>query len=201
MATLKQRLHRKNASGTFDAVHLETSSDLVLRPSGNTVEKDLATFQTDINSLKTSVSSGKAAIASAVTDKGVQTAADATFSTMANNIRNIKSAPASIQIELNFYRGSNPTSPDVIVMYTSASGQYGKTTFSRSGSKRTINVISGSAIIVGITNSSVRWGVTVKILSGTGTVRGCPLGTSVINIITMTANGSIQFTARAGGLP
>lgn len=201
MATLKQRLHRKNASGTFDAVHLETSSDLVLRPSGSTVEQDLATFQTDINSLKTSVSSGKAAIASAVTDKGVQTAADATFSTMANNIRNIKSAPASIQIELNFYYGSNPISPDVIVMYTSTSGQYGTTTFSGSSSKRTINVISGSAIIVGITNNSARWGVALKILSGTGTVRGCPLGTSVINVVTMTTNGSIQFTARNGGLP
>ena len=93
MATLKQRLHRKNASGTFDTVHLETSSDLVLRPSGNTVEQDLVNQNNEINSLKTSVSSGKAAIASAVTDKGVQTAADATFNTMAQNIRSISSAP------------------------------------------------------------------------------------------------------------
>lgn len=43
----------------------------------------------DINSLKTSVSEGKALIAAAVTDKGVSTAADATFQTMATNIRNI----------------------------------------------------------------------------------------------------------------
>ena len=41
MATLKQRLHRKNASGTFDTVHLETSSDLVVRASGGTIEDSL----------------------------------------------------------------------------------------------------------------------------------------------------------------
>lgn len=44
MATLKQRLHRKNSSGTYDTVHLETSSSLVVRPSGNTVEADLAAY-------------------------------------------------------------------------------------------------------------------------------------------------------------
>ena len=29
MATLKQRLHRKNASGTYDVIYFETSADLV----------------------------------------------------------------------------------------------------------------------------------------------------------------------------
>ena len=41
------------------------------------------------NSLKTSVSNGKSAVASAITDKGVSTSATAAFSTMANNIRAI----------------------------------------------------------------------------------------------------------------
>ena len=41
------------------------------------------------NELKTSVSEGKSLIATAVTGKGVQTAADASFSTMASNISNI----------------------------------------------------------------------------------------------------------------
>ena len=44
MATLKQRMHKKNSSGTYDTVHLETSSSLVLRPSGRTVEQDLADY-------------------------------------------------------------------------------------------------------------------------------------------------------------
>lgn len=44
MATLKQRLHKKNSSGAYDVVHLETSSSLVVRPSGSTVEADLAAY-------------------------------------------------------------------------------------------------------------------------------------------------------------
>ena len=46
------------------------------------------------NELKTSVSSGKAQIASAITDKGVSTAASASFSQMASNIRNINAMPS-----------------------------------------------------------------------------------------------------------
>ena len=79
MATLKQRLHKKNSSGTYDVVYLETSSEVVKRPDGTTVEASLV-------ELKTSVSEGKALVAAAVTDKGVTTAADATFALMAENI-------------------------------------------------------------------------------------------------------------------
>lgn len=38
MATLRQRLHRKNADGSYDVVHFETTSDLVLRSDGSTAE-------------------------------------------------------------------------------------------------------------------------------------------------------------------
>ena len=41
-----------------------------------------------LNETFQSVSNGKAAVASAITDKGVTTASDATFATMAGNIRN-----------------------------------------------------------------------------------------------------------------
>ena len=44
MATLKQRLWRKNASGTYDTIHQETESGMILRPSGRTVEADLAAY-------------------------------------------------------------------------------------------------------------------------------------------------------------
>ena len=46
---------------------------------------------TAINELKTSVSNGKSAVASAITDKGVSTSATASFNNMANNIRKITS--------------------------------------------------------------------------------------------------------------
>lgn len=44
-----------------------------------------------LDQLFTSVSEGKSAIAAAITDKGVETAADATFQQMANNIGQIQS--------------------------------------------------------------------------------------------------------------
>ena len=44
MATLKYRLNRKNSSGSYDTIHYETSSNIVLRPSGRTVEQDLEAY-------------------------------------------------------------------------------------------------------------------------------------------------------------
>lgn len=51
-----------------------------------TVKTDLVSA---VNELFTSVSNGKTAIASAITDMGVTTASDAAFATMASNIRSI----------------------------------------------------------------------------------------------------------------
>jgi hypothetical protein len=56
-------------------------------------------INTEVESLKTSVSEGKALIASAVTDKGVQTAGDATFATIAANIRSIEAGGESVNID------------------------------------------------------------------------------------------------------
>lgn len=53
-------------------------------------QSSIDTLNTEVNNLKSSVSNGKSLIASAITDKGVSTASNATFQTMSNNIRNIK---------------------------------------------------------------------------------------------------------------
>ena len=53
----------------------------------------------DIDDLKTSVSDGKAAIASAITGKGVSTSPTAAFSTMATNIGKIKTSEAFLEVE------------------------------------------------------------------------------------------------------
>lgn len=50
---------------------------------------DSKNVQEAIDELFTSVSNGKELVASAITDKGVDTASDATFQTMADNISNI----------------------------------------------------------------------------------------------------------------
>ena len=85
MAVLKQKLNRKNESGSYDEIHLKTDATVIsLSPTDETLLSD------EISSLKSSVSNGKSLIASAITDKGVSTASDATFQTMSNNIRNIE---------------------------------------------------------------------------------------------------------------
>lgn len=53
------------------------------------VEKAMDKLNDNVDELFQSVSSGKAEIAEAITDKGVATSATASFNTMANNIRNI----------------------------------------------------------------------------------------------------------------
>lgn len=58
-------------------------------------------YSSDLDSLKTSVSNGKSLIASAITDKGVSTASDATFQAMADNIESIVSVPSGVTIMMN----------------------------------------------------------------------------------------------------
>lgn len=54
---------------------------------------DAKAVNESINALKKSVADGKSAIASAITSKGVSTAADATFAAMTDNIRSISTKP------------------------------------------------------------------------------------------------------------
>lgn len=41
MATVKQRVHRMNESGSYDTIYYETSSEVVIRPDGTTVEQTI----------------------------------------------------------------------------------------------------------------------------------------------------------------
>ena len=59
---------------------------------------EVTSLQSELNSLKTSVSNGKSAVASAITDKGVSTSATATFDTMAANIRAISSLKSETRV-------------------------------------------------------------------------------------------------------
>ena len=52
MATLKQRLHRKNSSGTYDTIHFETSADCI---TGILSVVHGGTGVTNLNALKTSL--------------------------------------------------------------------------------------------------------------------------------------------------
>lgn len=99
MATLKQRLHRKNGAN-YDIIHLETDASVVCLSStdNTTVADKITSIDEEMTLVKTSVSEGKTLIASAITDKGVSTASDASFSTMADNISKIPSGISGIPI-------------------------------------------------------------------------------------------------------
>ena len=58
-------------------------------------------LNSNVNDLKKSVSDGKTLVANAITDKGVATATDATFETMANNISSSLIGNSQVKIYVN----------------------------------------------------------------------------------------------------
>lgn len=63
-----------------------------LQSTTTTQGQSISTLETEVDDLKNSVSDGKTLVANAITAKGVTTATDATFQTMADNIANIPTA-------------------------------------------------------------------------------------------------------------
>lgn len=49
MAVIKQRLNYKTEDGTYRTVHLETSSDIVMRPDGTSVETAITSMTATID--------------------------------------------------------------------------------------------------------------------------------------------------------
>lgn len=66
------------------------NADTALQNRIGNAEGDISTLETKTEELFTSVSNGKRNVAAAITDKGVVTASDASFNTMAANIRQIE---------------------------------------------------------------------------------------------------------------
>ena len=61
-----------------------------LQRNVSNIEDDVSSLEETTQELFTSVSNGKQAIATAITDKGISTSSDSSFSTMANNISQIE---------------------------------------------------------------------------------------------------------------
>lgn len=89
----------------------ETDAQYVLTSDGDNVENKITVNTQQINNLKSSVSSGKSVVATAITDKGVPTVATATFQQMATNIDSIKlgSGNATADKVLNPFTFTNST--------------------------------------------------------------------------------------------
>ncbi len=106
-----------------------------------------------INSLKSSVSNGKSLIASAITDKGVATAQDATFAQMAENIGEISTRSDTTD--------ATATSFDILA---------GKTAYTAAGKvEGVIPTLAAQTIVPGTADKTISNG---QYLGGTQTVKG-----------------------------
>ena len=79
-------------NGIAEGANRTTVDTAMSDTSTNAVQNKIVKSYVDngLNTLKKSVSDGKTKVANAITDKGVETATDATFATMANNISQIE---------------------------------------------------------------------------------------------------------------
>ena len=96
MATLKYKdkdgiIKKIEIPGGGSAIKVDSELSAI---SENPVQNKVITAK--LNEVFQSVSDGKSKIAAAITDKGINTAADATFNTMSENIKKIE-AGSSIQ--------------------------------------------------------------------------------------------------------
>lgn len=96
------------------STNLLTASDVLYDNSNTSSLITGNNVQEAVDELFTSVSNGKSVIASAITDKGVTTSSDASFSQMATNIRNIKTTP---NISYRDYEGASVTIPNGYILW------------------------------------------------------------------------------------
>lgn len=83
----------KTSKVTYGDIKTQINNDLALSDMQNNIgelQDDIGELQDDMKEVFQSVSDGKKIVASAITDKGVETPNDATFQTMADNISSIK---------------------------------------------------------------------------------------------------------------
>ena len=82
-------------NGSSESLWIEGTQidDVLSEESKNPVQNKVITAK--LNEVFQSVSDGKSKIAAAITDKGINTAADATFNTMANNISKIETGSST----------------------------------------------------------------------------------------------------------
>lgn len=92
------------AAATINGVNALTLE--VVEGAGIVGTQTGTTFKIDATELFQSVSDGKTAIAAAITDKGVETAADATFQEMAGNIEQIQGASTATVVLSGTANGS-----------------------------------------------------------------------------------------------
>lgn len=156
---------------TYDRVNWKDSPDTdtpINATNLNKMDKGISDCVAKVNECFQSASNGKAAIASAITGKGITTASNATYETMASNITNglMKIPTASKNITAN---GSNIDVLNYSKVTVSVGSSYKEGSFSITGSATSASVNCGFqpthviAVFVETGGRSTGW-----IKSGTG---------------------------------
>ncbi len=193
-----EAIFRLNASNENDfGLDLYRNGSIASRvdKNGYTFVKGLDGDLFNLADLKSSVSNGKAQVASAITGKGVQTASDATFDTMANNIRAIPTGVPKVEFDLQLSSvvpdgsAGNITTPAMNFQPLNASNTMIGTTIFRGmgGDISQSNAINGVAYIEKCTINNIGNGnytVTFTIRNKTGFGVSLPVGTSLRTTIT-----------------
>ena len=172
----------------------ETASTLYAAKTHTHEIANINGLQTELDNLKTSVSEGKSLIAAAVTDKGVQTAADATFQQMATNIGNI----STFNPLYNTIYGK-----DISISLINQSGQYANMLITIDDERLSLINPNRVAIIFTSGNTNIeciRYVTKISRYTCSWTYRGNPYGTNFnfsygSNRITLTSD---QFTYVGG---
>lgn len=97
--------------GTRVGTSYPAGSNILLVYSGSMWEVTSGDIYSELETVKTSVSNGKSAIASAITDKGVSTSGSDSFATMASNIGAIETGIEVTNGKIEQYKSANSIVP------------------------------------------------------------------------------------------
>lgn len=101
---------------------MQTKDDIktAINGSGNTVGDKFSDYPV-------AISNGKALIASAITDKGVSTSADATFEEIAGNVKLIQSSSGNSSVSINHNLLLDNEACDLYIAYENENGLFDQT--------------------------------------------------------------------------
>lgn len=172
-ATLLDESGNTSFPGTVTASAFSGNASSATKATNDKNGKDITTTyatKTEVDTLKKSVSDGKTSVANAITAKGVQTATDATFATMAENIGKIQT-------------GSN-----ILLWENTSNGSY---KFEKSGDRWIANNRG-----VNSSTATSTWKVTVS--AATTAYIGWRTSCESYDKLSITLNGSSVLSATGG---
>ena len=149
-----------------------TIKDETARNSINELREEMEETRAELKEVKSSVSNGKSLVASAITDKGVNTSGNATFATMARNIRLIETGT-----------GGSGDGETVVVHAQSVSLNYSNIDLKKGDVIRLIPTFYPT----NTTNQSVTWSVSNSGICSVadGTVVALETGTTTVTVTTI----------------